>query len=366
MEWLPPAAAAVRQQRRPTRRHGAKRAWLLFAGLCATLWSAQAQSPRTGDVGRDTLVYKDGDRIHGLLVGRTGDLIIFKSDRFGELRVPVADAVVIERELPARTAPTAGRELAKGTAPKPAAEREEEEQVRVWEWFSPAVLTARVRSFFGPWHGRLAFSNDMVTDTAHRDNLAVESRLQRTYTTDVVDLNGRYDYNRTNGLLTADLLRAVGSWRHDFDRQKFGQYRSTVEWNRVQLRKDLPEKYLFWLQEVGVGRSIWSTPARKLRLGVSENLFEVWNTDPTNHTWRAVESIFNESEFALPWRMTLSQRGVWYPLPNHGDSCENRIELNTKLTETLSVALQHEIRRNNPDGRSLNYSRLRMLLGLDF
>ena len=33
---------------------------------------------------RDTLVYKDGDRVHGVLVERTaGGVIVFKSDRFG-------------------------------------------------------------------------------------------------------------------------------------------------------------------------------------------------------------------------------------------------------------------------------------------
>ena len=37
---------------------------------------------------RDILVYADGDRVLGRLVERTQFLIVFRSDRFGEIRVP--------------------------------------------------------------------------------------------------------------------------------------------------------------------------------------------------------------------------------------------------------------------------------------
>jgi hypothetical protein len=76
--------------------------------------------------------------------------------------------------------------------------------------------------------------------------------------------------------------------------------------------------------------------------------------------------MFEEVELTLPWRMSLSQRGVWYPVRNQPDAWENRIELNKKLTETLSTSLRHEIRRNNPDGSAQDYTRLKLLFGLDF
>ena len=40
-------------------------------------------------IAHDTLVYKNGDRLHGQLVTREGHVIVSKSDRFGELRVPM-------------------------------------------------------------------------------------------------------------------------------------------------------------------------------------------------------------------------------------------------------------------------------------
>jgi hypothetical protein len=321
---------------------------------------------------RDTLVYKDGDRVQGKLVNRVNDVIVFKSDRFGELRVPAADAVVIlaeklEAPVPAPVPPLApGPEAAKKAAAV-AVERAEQEKVSLWERFSPSVLTAKVRNFFGPWHGRLAFSTELVSDNADRSNLALETHLQRKRERDEVQVNGRYDYAETNQAVTTDVIKGSGLWRHDFNAKQFAQYRLTVEWNRASNRKGVPNDYVLLQQEIGVGVTFLALPTRKLRAGVSENLFDIWNTAPTaDHTSKGVQSAFEESEFALPWRITISQRGVWYPVRNQPDGWENRIELNKKLTETLSTSLRHEIRRNNPDGSAQDYTRLKLLFGLDF
>jgi hypothetical protein len=108
-------------------------------------------------------------------------------------------------------------------------------------------------------------------------------------------------------------------------------------------------------------------PTRKVRVGVSENLFDIWSFAPGGtHGSRAVASLFDETELSLPWRMSLVQRGVWYPEAAHHAGWDDQIELNKKLSETLSLALRHEIRRNNPDGASPNYTRLKLLLELDF
>ena len=137
---------------------------------------AAQQTPVT----RDTLVYKDGDRVHGRLVEQTGGILVFKSDRFGELRVPAADAVVImaEKAVAPAAVPVAAIAAAGSAAPKPpapaptaaaaksaavaAADRADEERMSVWDRFSPSVLTARVRNFVGPWRGRVAFSTEFA------------------------------------------------------------------------------------------------------------------------------------------------------------------------------------------------------------
>jgi hypothetical protein len=341
-----------------------RRIVVLFV-LVACVAFGQAPDDAT-ESARDTLVFKDGDRLHGEELARVGDLIVFKSDRFGELRVPSSQAVVIKAE---KSAGQVKHVVAEGIKQaSPAVVKQEEEKVSIWERFSPAVLTAKVREFFGPWHGKVAFSDDVVTDTSHRNDIALEGRLTRKFKKDVVEMSARYEFDRTNDVTTTDVLKATGSWRHDFNAKYFSQYRPQIEWNRANLLKTgAYNNYVLMQHEFGFGVNLWATPARKVRLGISENLFDIWNEGPpSSHNSRAVESLFDETELALPWRMTLTQRGVVYPVVHSRNGWENQIELNKKLTETLSVALRHEIRRNNPDGQSQDYTRLKFLLGLDF
>src|SRR5262245_53742842 len=94
---------------------GRGRVWLKglmlwLAGAVAVFAAAEVANHR------DTLVYKDGDRVQGTLVQDAGGTIVFKSDRFGELRVPSADAVVIKAEKSSTSSATAATAAAKPAA----------------------------------------------------------------------------------------------------------------------------------------------------------------------------------------------------------------------------------------------------------
>jgi hypothetical protein len=334
--------------------------------LSALAWGAQ-MTPNF----RDTLVFKDGDRVQGSVVSADADQIVFRADRFGELRVPAKDAVVIRAE---KATPAAPAVAASGPAPASAEktrsatnDEREEERMSLWDRFSPSVLTAKVRNYFGPWHGRLAFSTEAISDVADRNTSSTEAHLQRKWNTNEVQLNARYDYSDTNHITTADLMKFWGQWRHDFNPQLFSQYRPTAEWNRASQLRGVPNDYVLLQQEVGAGYNLVARPTRKVRVGMSQNLFDTWNTAPvSSHVSHGVVSSFEETEFNLPWRITIAQRGVWYPARDQADGWENRFDLNKKLTETLSTSLRHEIRRNNPDGTAQDYTRLKLLFGLDF
>ncbi|HWA25330.1 MAG TPA: DUF481 domain-containing protein [Lacunisphaera sp.] len=326
---------------------------------------------------RDTLVYKDGDRIHGRLLEQVGDTLVFRSDRFGELRVPADQAVVIKADPSAAAAAAATQRapaapVTEETAPlghaAKAAERAEAASVSIWELFSPAVLTAKVRDYFGPWHGRVGFAAEAVTDTTDRQALSVELGLKRKWKSDEVQLNGRQEYSQTSERTTTDLVKADGLWRHDFSKTSFIQYRPTVEWNRASFRGGVPNDYVLLQQEIGAGVNLLATPARKLRAGLSENLFDVWTVSaPAEHNSRTAESVFAETELKLPWGLSLTNRGVYYySFSARNDGWENKAELTKKFTETLSTAIRHEMRRGSPDGTAQDYTRLRLLLGLDF
>jgi hypothetical protein len=326
---------------------------------------------------RDTLVYKDGDRVQGQVIDTSGNVIVFKSDRFGELRVsssqavvikaPESEAVVASKPVSAPPSlPTTQAERDKAVAA--AERREEEERVTIWDQFSLSVLTAKVRDYFGPWRGRLSFSSEVVSDIAERNNSSYEAQLKRKWKSDEVQLNLRFDYSETNDLATTDILKASGQWRREFTKSLFAHYRPSSEWNRASRLRGVPNDYVLLQQEIGLGYHVLTKPTRKLRVGVSENLFDTWNTAEAtrDHSTRAVISSFEEVELTLPWRMTVAQRGIWYPSTDEADGWENRIELIKKLTETLSTSVRHEIRRNNPDGSAQDYTRLKLLFGLDF
>jgi hypothetical protein len=344
-------------------------AWCVGMMGGAVVW-ANTEAPGN----RDTLVYKDGDRVHGVLVQEAGGTIVFKSDRFGELRVPAKDAVVIkgDRSLPkpaavAATPPPPGGVAARGVPKPKSADAEEEERMTIWDRFSPAVLTAKIRNTFGPWHGRLSFSSEVVSDTTDRNNSAYEGTLQRKWKADEVRFSLRFDYNETDDVATTDMVRASGQWRHTFNKTVFAQYRPSGEWNRASRVRGQANDYMLLQQELGAGFHLLTKPTRSFRVGLSQNLFDRWTLEPTRtHDSRGVISTFQEADLTLPWRITISQRGVWYPVQDQKDGWENRVELNKKLTETLSTSVRHEIRRNNPDGTAQDYTRLRLMFGLDF
>ncbi len=346
----------------------------LLAFFLAAAWLLAARLPAAESEynSRDVLVYKDGDRVQGRLIEKTDRIIVFDSDRFGVQRVLVENAVVIRAETPAAggktPAPVAAGAQPSAQERQAAEERAEAERTTLRDRFSAAALTAGLRDFFGPWHGRLAFSVEQMSSTVEQVNTGVEATLQRKWQADEVQLKGRYDFSEANNLTSTDLMKADGLWRHDFPGNVFALYHPNLEWNRASYNNGVPNDYVQWQQEIGTGLSILPTARRKIRVGVSENLFDVWNTTPGGaHTSRTVESAFLETELKLPWRMSLAERGVYYySFASTKDGWENRIELSKKFTETLSTAIRQETRQYNPDGTTQDYSRLKLLFGVDF
>ncbi len=300
----------------------------------------------------DELVYHDGDHVHGRFIKRDGDTLVFQSDRFGLLRVPAADAdLVLAKPSPAAIAAAPANE-------KPDVERAP---------FSPLALARGLKDFFGSWHGKFALAAEMMQDGSKNDSGTVEAHLQRKWTRDEVQLNSRYDYSSVNDTTSTDMIKADGMWRHDLPHQLFGIYRPTLEWNRSFFRDGVPADYVLLQQEIGAGVNVFSSDTRQVRAGLSENVFDTWVLPTNTRLSQNVESVFVEVEAKLPWRIVVSDRGVYYySFVKQTEGWENRFEINKKLTETLTIGVRHEIRHNNPDVRSADYRRLRVLFGFDF
>ena len=346
--------------------------WMVAAVLASGLGSAGLRAADIVVAAPQVLIYADGDRVRGKLVERSGELWVFQSEKFGLLKVPVAAArVESAADGVSMTPKLAPKEAVATAAPKPTSIHEDSDDVEPagWARFTPLALTHTMREFFGPWKGRFSISLEDVSDSSSRNTTLVELHMKRTWKRDEVDGTLRYDFSQTANVATKDLIKLTGSWRRDYAYKLFSIYRPTSEYNRAFKAPDgVAVNYLLLQQEIGAGVNVFTTPQRKLRAGLSENLFDVWVVAPdSRHAAQTSESIFAELEWSLPWRLRLTERGVWYPPFRSGsEGWENRLELNKKLTETLSVAIRHETRTNNPDVRIQDYTLLRLIVGLDF
>lgn len=339
---------------------------------------AAAPAPEKWDI----LIYNDGDRTRGHLLRRENGMLVFQSVRFGELRVPASEAMIETPDGPpsppppapaVSPAPPAKAVVQADTPPTPAppsAATEEaveaEDHLRAWEYFYPTVLARQLRDLFGAWQGRFAFSTEIVSDTTDHSDLALDLSLHRKWTRDDLQLTTRYDYAESAKVTTTDLAKANAAWRHDLNKRWFTTYNPAVEWNRIGATTSAD--YLLLHQELGAGVTLLNRDKRQLRVGLSENRFDVWQTDTGgSHSSENSESAFVEAVWQLPWRITLNERGVYYfQLNSERDGWENHFEVNKKLTETLSIGVLHEVRYNNPDVRVTDYSKLKFMLGLDF
>jgi hypothetical protein len=310
----------------------------------------------------DVLVYNDGDRVRGHLVERSVDSWLFMSERFGVLRVPLADAHVV------LSTPEAAEAIARANAEAAQVRLEEAQNASFLARLSPAALAQDLKDFFGPWHGRFALSTQLRSASTDTTTTTLDAHLQRKWAKDDLQLNTRYDFAEANHVTTTDVIKGEAAWRHDFPDKLFSIYSPSVELNRASSYLGLPNDYFLLQQEFGVGVNIFAKPTRNVRLGLAENVFDVWQlTEPRIHEQNNAESMFLEADWQLPWRMKVTERGVWYHTFASGQNgFENKIELDKKLTETFIVGLRHETRQNNPDVRIQDYTLLKLLLGIDF
>jgi hypothetical protein len=353
---MPPAVELVRfRQRSQIKMFSRMR--LFFVLLAGCLCALEARA--------DVLIFADGDRVQGTFVRRENGKIIFQSLRFGNLSVPEKEATV---EVTSQPPPI--------VAPMPAeAPDETEAEEEVPPSLYDQILLTRFRRkveegivrWWEPWSGRLAASTDIVNDASERRVFLAEGRVRRNWAKDEVRLETRYEYREENDVRTVDLIKGSGLWRHDLSPRFFASYRPLLERDKINSNGFQPFPYVLLQQQLGVGVHLLRKERVKLRAGVAENFFNVWSLDDDSKSADHIESVFFEAEASLPWRITITERGVWYySIRNKDEGWENEFEFSKKLTDSLSLGVRHEFRQNNPDSRVQDYERLRFLIGYDF
>jgi len=315
----------------------------------------------------DVLVYHDGDRVQGRLVRREGQMIVFQSAKFGEIRVNAAEAEV-QRDG-ATMAPTAT-----GSAPTPAPTAAPAVAVN-----PPAAMPTdpvKAPRWWHPWTGRLSVALQWLEDAASNEDLGVDFRLEREWVRDELRFELRYSRKVSSDVLTEDIMRGTAYWRHDLPRRFFTLYNPVVEWDKAfkGFAPTIPiVEYGLTQQQFGVGYKLLETERAALRVGVAENWIGVRLFHPVQGNFTAwFESVFVEAELDLPRGWKLRERGQLYLYRRDPDSREsdrgwdNSIELTKQLTEQFSLTLRHEYRLNRPSLQGADYEKLRLLLGLDF
>lgn len=333
--------------------------------------AAEESEPAVADAQTPTqvLVFPDGDRVRGTLIGRDGEFLVFQSQRFGEIVVP-SDGVRIEDAPvePVAAAPRPEPDSSSREVSPPLQEAVELRDRARPHWASPAALAIALGDFLGAWNGRFSVSASSVTKTREQRDLGLGLKVQRDWEKMKAEFDFRYDLRKTEGVTNTDLIKSNGLLRREMSDRYFAQYRPSAEWNRNYQIGDVPADYVLLQQELGVGVDLLAHDQRAVRLGIAENVFSVWTLpdDTTRH--RDNQSLFSEVEFELPWRISVVDRYIWFTSLFGGSEqgWENWLEVNKKFSDALSLGLRQEARRNNPDTRVEDFSLWRVLIGLDF
>jgi hypothetical protein len=300
----------------------------------------------------DTLVYSNGDRAKGKQISHAGGRIVFLSTHFGELNVPAKDAVVEFEYRPPVT---------DGTGPvAPAVAASSSDSNIPVEAFSST-------RWWAPWTGKISVAMELIQDSSDRTTVYLDGRIEREWPKDEVKLESNYEYRKESDNIVTDLLKATGYWRHDLPRNRFLLYRPIVQWNRSFRRDGVHSPYVLLQQDIGAGLTLVDRDDQKLRIGVAETFFDAWVTAHHSHLNTYLESAFIEAEYKLPRDCSLKERGVlFYSFKDGTSGWENTLEINRRITPSITIGLQHQNQRNPSKLNAQEYQRLRLLLGYEF
>jgi hypothetical protein len=330
--------------------------FLIFATGWLISWTAMPVVTRA-----DALVFKsNGDRLNGTLVAEQGDVLVFETERFGVLRV-AREEVTLERAERETV-----RQVVSVNPPTPSG------RAVIADGSADAVQLAMVSasppaSKATPWHMHVAFSAELIRDTADKSEWIFEFRAEKKWERDELRFEPRYEYKSENDRTTSDLLKLKTYYRHDIGRWWFVQYLPYYELNRQFTFQGVPLDYQYLRNELGGGIRVIDRPGSILRVGVSESFYNIDFLDYPAHRSLRGESVFVEAELELPWRVSIRDRGqvLWYS-DGAGRGIGNELEITKHLSDVWWIGIRHEYRVNAPELQGGDLSKLKVFLGVDF
>jgi len=348
---MPPAQPQAK--RSPAVPHGRRLAALslLFLGLCRLTAAETATSADS------LLVFKDGERIRGHIIGREPGVLIVETARFGVQRIAVGDL----ENAPAEPSKASVNHEANATTQPPGPPGDASSLGRAH------ALLERLRRHLRFWHAGINVALEAKQEDIQRSSVLVELKASHEFSADEVHGSMSYERVHENQRLTTDIAKGEAYWRHDLSPRWFSVYLSNMEWNRHYVYRDLPIRYLLTQQEAGFGRTFLRSDRMKLRAGVAENFLNLWILNYSGQASTTIESLFAEADLKLPYDIQFTQRiSYYYAIRNGEQGQKSEFELTKRLTEHFNIRLRHEYRRNLPLSNVNDINLWRLVFGLEY
>lgn len=291
----------------------------------------------------DELRLANGDRITGLLIGRTDGKIHFRSSLLGDLVVNEADAkVVLGPETPVESLAGLPPLPSPGAAPagsSPDAAPPTSDTVP-----NAAEATAR------KWKGKIEFGLANQQGRSDASNLSVRADAERTRGPDNIRLSGRYLYGRTTGTVTSDRQDVNFRWRHELSDAVFSQTVSSYTADSITgIDYDLE-------QNAGFGYKFLRRPRHTASIGTGLTLQYRSATD-LEENFAYLGEVFQDYTYKINGHFTLLQEaGALYApearaitnnsLVSQSDTRSYKVHFNTtlqgKISESISLNVRYE------------------------
>ena len=184
------------------------------------------------------LLLGNGDRLTGTVIKETDGKLYFHSDILGDIVAPLNTVTIIENPPFSATAVEAAAGVpqppAKPAGPEAAATSAPPSTAKILGKVpgQPVVLTPPPPA----WTGKVEFGyNNAVSNDTRTVNLSLLGQAEHVAGPDDLLFKGRFLYNSSGGVASADKEDADARWRHNLSQRVFLQTDGSYDSDRIQL-----------------------------------------------------------------------------------------------------------------------------------
>lgn len=298
---------------------------------------------------RDVLLFPNGDRVSGELIGEEEGLYHFRADSVGSITV-ATDAATLVR---------ASRE-----------EEEEEEVVIAQEPEEPAVVEPPVEAAASaiplrrpPWKGRIDFGYTWQSGRAEKNEVSLRAQADQKIEESEYRAMAEFLYGQVGGVRNTHRYLGSFRWRETISERVFGQSFTRYDSDRIREIRNRVE------QTVGVGYRFLKSDQLEASMVPG---FTVQYTDRygDDERWSYLGNLFQD----LVWRMTpqyrFEQDANFLIDPN--DTDDFQVRFNAGIVGTmrqninLSLRYQYLFENESPPGVERYDQRLITSIGYAF